>query len=270
MVLDAQRAGGAHELVPHLRPRGGARGHRRGRLPHGRADRRRGLDRARRPRRRHRASCARASRTTASSRSCSPATPTSRPRTAWRYGIKAVQWCADYGLPVMNTAIGGHASQEENESAFLANIEALAAAAEDAGVDVALEIHGDIMASGARSAAAARAHRPPAHQGRLRHGQLRVLRRRQGRRRHRRASSRTWPTCTSRTTAAARASGTSRSPATGRSTSAAVLAACSRRAATAARSRSRSSSRASPGRRSPRSTPSWQRACAHLNALGLG
>ena len=57
----------------------------------------------------------------------------------------------NYGLPVMNTAIGGHASQEENESAFLANIEALADAAEDAGVDVALEIHGDIMASGART-----------------------------------------------------------------------------------------------------------------------
>lgn len=65
------------------------------------------------------------------------------------YGIKAVEWCANYGLPVMNTAIGGHASQEENESAFLANIEALANAAEDADVDVALEIHGDIMASGA-------------------------------------------------------------------------------------------------------------------------
>ena len=42
-------------------------------------------------------------------------------------------------------------SQDENESAFLANIEALADAAEDAGVDVALEIHGDIMASGART-----------------------------------------------------------------------------------------------------------------------
>jgi L-ribulose-5-phosphate 3-epimerase len=67
------------------------------------------------------------------------------------YGIKAVRWCAEYGLPVMNTAIGGHASQEENESAFLTNIEALADAAEDAGVDVALEIHGDIMASGART-----------------------------------------------------------------------------------------------------------------------
>jgi L-ribulose-5-phosphate 3-epimerase len=63
------------------------------------------------------------------------------------YGIKAVRWCADYGLPVMNTAIGGHASQDENESAFLSNIESLADAAEDAGVDVALEIHGDIMAS---------------------------------------------------------------------------------------------------------------------------
>jgi sugar phosphate isomerase/epimerase len=67
------------------------------------------------------------------------------------YGIKAVQWCADYGLPVMNTAIGGHSSQDEDESAFLANIEALADAGEEAGVDIALEIHGDIMASGAKT-----------------------------------------------------------------------------------------------------------------------
>ncbi len=65
------------------------------------------------------------------------------------YGIKAVEWCADYGLPIMGTAIGGHSSQDENESAFLANVTALADAAEKAGVDVALEIHGDIMASGA-------------------------------------------------------------------------------------------------------------------------
>ena len=64
-------------------------------------------------------------------------------------GIKAVEWCAEYGLPVMSTAIGGHSSQEENESAFLANIGALGDAAEEAGVDVALEIHGDIMASAA-------------------------------------------------------------------------------------------------------------------------
>ena len=77
-----------------------------------------------------------------------------------------------------------------------ANIGELADAAEAAGVDVALEIHGDIMASGALTRAAAGAIGAPAHQGRLRHGQLRVLRRRQGRRRHRRRSPRTWPTCT--------------------------------------------------------------------------
>jgi sugar phosphate isomerase/epimerase len=65
------------------------------------------------------------------------------------YGIKAVRWCADNGVPVMSTAIGGHSSQEENEEAFLSGIGRLADAADAAGVDVALEIHGDIMASGA-------------------------------------------------------------------------------------------------------------------------
>lgn len=67
------------------------------------------------------------------------------------YGVKAVRWCGEYGLPVMNTAIGGHSSQEESESAFLAGIEALMTAADAAGVDVALEIHGTIMATGATS-----------------------------------------------------------------------------------------------------------------------
>ena len=63
------------------------------------------------------------------------------------HGIKAVQWAADYGLPIVNTAVGGHQSADENESAFLVNIGALADAADAAGVVVALEIHGDIMAS---------------------------------------------------------------------------------------------------------------------------
>src|SRR6202795_1625133 len=49
------------------------------------------------------------------------------------------------GLAVMNTAGGGHQSADENESAFLENINELADAAEAAGVVVALEIHGDIM-----------------------------------------------------------------------------------------------------------------------------
>jgi L-ribulose-5-phosphate 3-epimerase len=63
------------------------------------------------------------------------------------HGIKAVKWAAAYGLPVVNTAVGGHQSADENESAFLGNIGELADAAETAGVVVALEIHGDIMAS---------------------------------------------------------------------------------------------------------------------------
>lgn len=65
------------------------------------------------------------------------------------YAIKAVRWCAEYGLPLMSTAIGGHSSQEENESAFLEGIGRVADAADAAGVMVALEIHGDIMATGA-------------------------------------------------------------------------------------------------------------------------
>jgi sugar phosphate isomerase/epimerase len=63
------------------------------------------------------------------------------------HGIKAVEWAAAYGLSIVNTAVGGHQSADENESAFLQNIGELADAAEAAGVVVALEIHGDIMAS---------------------------------------------------------------------------------------------------------------------------
>ena len=63
------------------------------------------------------------------------------------HGIAAVLWAAEYGLPIVNTAVGGHQSADENEAAFLGNIAELADAAESAGVVVALEIHGDIMAS---------------------------------------------------------------------------------------------------------------------------
>jgi L-ribulose-5-phosphate 3-epimerase len=63
------------------------------------------------------------------------------------HGIKAVDWAGRYGLPVVNSAVGGHQSADENESAFLENIGELADAADAAGVVVALEIHGDIMAS---------------------------------------------------------------------------------------------------------------------------
>jgi L-ribulose-5-phosphate 3-epimerase len=63
------------------------------------------------------------------------------------HGIKGVRWAADFGIPIVNTAVGGHQSADENEHAFLRNIGELADAADDAGVVVALEIHGDIMAS---------------------------------------------------------------------------------------------------------------------------
>jgi sugar phosphate isomerase/epimerase len=63
------------------------------------------------------------------------------------HGIKGVQWAAAYGIPIVNTAVGGHQSADENEAAFLDNAQQLADAADATGVVVALEIHGDIMAS---------------------------------------------------------------------------------------------------------------------------
>lgn len=67
------------------------------------------------------------------------------------HGVKAVRWAADYGIPIVNTAVGGHQSADENEAAFLANIGAMADEAEQAGIAIGLEIHGDIMASGRKS-----------------------------------------------------------------------------------------------------------------------
>ncbi len=65
-----------------------------------------------------------------------------------RYGIDGVRWAADYGLSLVTTAIGGHASKKESEQDFLSRVGDLATAAEQAGVTVALEIHGDIMGTG--------------------------------------------------------------------------------------------------------------------------
>jgi L-ribulose-5-phosphate 3-epimerase len=68
-------------------------------------------------------------------------------REGLEHGIKGIHWASDFGIPVVNTAVGGHQSADESEAAFLANVGELSHAAEDAGVVVALEIHGDIMAS---------------------------------------------------------------------------------------------------------------------------
>lgn len=67
------------------------------------------------------------------------------------HGLAVVAWAQRFGLPVVNTAIGGHAHVEESEEAFLRNVGPLADAAQAAGLAIALEIHGDLMASGERS-----------------------------------------------------------------------------------------------------------------------
>jgi sugar phosphate isomerase/epimerase len=51
----------------------------------------------------------------------------------------------------MNTAIGGHYSEDENKAAFMGHVQDLADYAAERGVILGLEVHGDIMASGAMS-----------------------------------------------------------------------------------------------------------------------
>src|SRR5881397_1151064 len=50
-------------------------------------------------------------------------------RDGLEHGVQAVRWAAEYGIPIMNTAVGGHQSVDENEAAFLSNIGELADAA---------------------------------------------------------------------------------------------------------------------------------------------
>jgi sugar phosphate isomerase/epimerase len=66
-------------------------------------------------------------------------------------GKKAVDLCVQLGLNIMNTAVGGHYSENENKEAFLSNIHELCDYAAARGVDVSLEVHGDIMATGQKS-----------------------------------------------------------------------------------------------------------------------
>ena len=63
-------------------------------------------------------------------------------------GKKAVDLCVQLGLTIMNTAIGGHYSENEDKAAFMGYIHELADYAAERGVQIALEVHGDIMATG--------------------------------------------------------------------------------------------------------------------------
>ena len=66
-------------------------------------------------------------------------------------GMKAVDLCGKLGLAIMCTAIGGHYSENEDKSAFMGYIHDLADYAAERDVILALEVHGDIMATAALS-----------------------------------------------------------------------------------------------------------------------
>jgi sugar phosphate isomerase/epimerase len=65
------------------------------------------------------------------------------------YAVRGIEWAAAYGLNLFTTAIGGHSSVAESKTAFLDNFSPVAEAAERHKVKVALEIHGELMGSGA-------------------------------------------------------------------------------------------------------------------------
>ncbi len=63
-------------------------------------------------------------------------------------GLKALNICERMGIDIMNTAIGGHDSEHEDEEAFMGNIHELADAAAARDIRLGIEIHGEITNSG--------------------------------------------------------------------------------------------------------------------------
>ena len=62
-------------------------------------------------------------------------------------GLKAVDLCERMGIEIMNTAIGGHYSESEDEEAFMGNIHELADYAAARDILLGIEIHGEITKS---------------------------------------------------------------------------------------------------------------------------
>ena len=65
--------------------------------------------------------------------------------------MQAIDLCEKLGIGLMNTAIGGHYSEDEDRDAFMGFIHELADYAAARGITIGLEVHGEIMANGARS-----------------------------------------------------------------------------------------------------------------------
>jgi L-ribulose-5-phosphate 3-epimerase len=68
-------------------------------------------------------------------------------------GLLAVDLCERMGIGIMNTAIGGHYSEKEDEAAFMGNIHRLADYAAARDIRLGIEIHGEITKSGAAAIA---------------------------------------------------------------------------------------------------------------------
>lgn len=66
-------------------------------------------------------------------------------------GKQAVDLCHRLGIDLMNTAIGGHYSENEDKDAFMGNIHDLADYAAERDITLAIEIHGDITDTGAHA-----------------------------------------------------------------------------------------------------------------------
>ncbi|MFN8492085.1 MAG: sugar phosphate isomerase/epimerase [Caldilineaceae bacterium] len=64
---------------------------------------------------------------------------------------KAVDLCARMGIDIMNTAIGGHYSEEEDEAGFMGNIHELADYAAARKIGIGIEIHGIITCNGEKA-----------------------------------------------------------------------------------------------------------------------
>jgi sugar phosphate isomerase/epimerase len=68
-------------------------------------------------------------------------------------GKKAIDLCDRLGIQIMNTAIGGHYSEHEDEAGFMGNIHELADYAAARDILIGIEIHGEITNHGKNAAA---------------------------------------------------------------------------------------------------------------------
>jgi sugar phosphate isomerase/epimerase len=66
-------------------------------------------------------------------------------------GKKALDLCERLGIDIMNTAIGGHTSEGEDEASFMSNIHTLADYAAERDIVLGIEVHGEITPNGKRA-----------------------------------------------------------------------------------------------------------------------